>query len=65
MICQQVCVPLCQKIQVDVGHTAYRSMIKRLDINEPHVTLLCAPRSSWAVLREDRLCSSNAIQTDE
>ena len=40
------------------GHLATQriwSMIKRLDIIEPHVTLLCAPRSTWVVLREDRL----------
>ena len=30
-------------------------MTKRLDIIEPHVTLLFAPRSRWVVLREDRL----------
>ena len=30
-------------------------MIKRLDITEPHVSLLCAPRFRWDALREDRL----------
>ena len=50
---QQSCVLLCKKIRMNNDHKAHRSMIKRLDIIEPHVTVLCAPRSGWVILRED------------
>ena len=52
---QQICVSLCKKIGVNNDHTAHRSMIKRLDIIEPHVILLCVPRFGWVILRKDCL----------
>ena len=55
MFRQQVCVPSCPKIRMDYGYRAYWSMIKYLIVIEPHVFLLCAPRSSWVALRQDCL----------
>ena len=39
---RQIFVPLCKEIRVDNSHTAYWTMIKRLDIMDPHVVLLVA-----------------------
>ena len=49
-LCQQICVPLCNKIRVNSDHTAHWSMIQRLDIIEPNVILLCVPRCEKTVL---------------
>ena len=40
-----------RKYGMDTGHTAYWSMTKHLDIIEPHVSLLCAPRSRSNAIR--------------
>ena len=53
-LCQQICVPLCKKIQVNNNHTAHWSMIQRLDIIEPNVILLCVPRCVKTVLLIER-----------
>ena len=47
---------------MDNSHTAYWSMIKRHDIIEANVALLCAPRFTWVVLREDRLAHQTPIR---
>ena len=52
---QQVCVPLCEKIQMDNNQTTKWSMIQRLDIIEPRVLLLNAPGFARVVLCEDCL----------
>ena len=46
---------LCTKLLVNSDHTAFRSMIKRFDIIEPHVAVFCAPRLDSVILREDCL----------
>ena len=43
-----VCVPLCKKIRISDNAL----VIKRFDIIEPHVFLLCAPGFGWFVLCE-------------
>ena len=53
-LCQQICVPLCNKIRVNSDHTAHWSMIQRLDIIEPNVILLCVPRCVKTVLLIER-----------